>query len=162
MSTRSGSPTAPRNGCGTSPRQVCEAKRADADGLFDWDGRTAVNPRTARAGFPSPVSDAVTCVPITPGGADPVKFGFRDGQPVKVSVLSPNMTWGDPRSTAAGAGAKILRLAQTTSFEDRKAPAGLAREFAAATGRCLLCGRTLSDPVSTARGYGPECASKVR
>lgn len=139
-----------------------ESKRADADGLFDWDGRSAVNPRSARAGFPSPVSDAVTCVPITPGGADPVKFGFRDGQPVKVSVLSPNMTWGDPRSTAAGVGAKILRLAQTTSFEDRKAPAGLAREFAASTGRCLLCGRTLSDPVSAARGYGPECASKVR
>lgn len=36
-------------------------------------------------------------------------------------------------------------------------PAAAMRAFAALTGRCAICNRTLTDPDSKARGVGPDC-----
>lgn len=36
-----------------------------------------------------------------------------------------------------------------------------AEAIVRALGRCIRCGRTLSDPESIARGYGPDCARLV-
>lgn len=37
-------------------------------------------------------------------------------------------------------------------------PAGVAREYGKLTGRCCFCNLKLTDPQSTAAGYGPVCA----
>jgi hypothetical protein len=34
-----------------------------------------------------------------------------------------------------------------------------ARDFGAAYGACVACGRTLSDPRSLVQNYGPQCAT---
>ena len=46
----------------------------------------------------------------------------------------------------------------STIVED---PMGAMRHYGATTGRCGVCGRTLEDEVSVARGIGPVCWEKV-
>jgi hypothetical protein len=36
----------------------------------------------------------------------------------------------------------------------------MSKPFRRRYGRCRICGRVLTDPVSIARGIGPECYSK--
>lgn len=89
------------------------------------------------------------------------RFHFSGGKPSTVE------TWvGSSRknssSVAAGIGKHILEAAERTHPSARTIPNGVAKTFAEATGACLLCGKPLSSAASLKRGFGDECASKVR
>jgi len=103
---------------------------------------------------------------VSPGlGQNVVKFKFSSGEPVGVQVLDESrMVWGRNMVTSVGKGKVLLGLAeQVPDGWLRKIPGNIVQEYAAANnGVCLLCNRTLSDPDSQRRGYGPECAAKVR
>ena len=89
------------------------------------------------------------------------RFHHRGGKPVTVQTLS-DITWSDPRSVTAGRGKTLLTVTENTHPAARRIPTAITRDYAAATGACLVCGRALSDPASQERGYGPECAKLVR
>jgi len=85
------------------------------------------------------------------------------GVPTTVRTCSPrDGKWSDPRSVAAGAGKLRLSYIESTPKAQRKVTAINAASYGKATGACLMCGRKLSDTDSQNRGYGPECASKLR
>lgn len=96
---------------------------------------------------------------------DVVKFKFRGGQAVAVQKLTTGADgkpkWAPPRTTSVGEGEKLMRLVTSLNPAARAVPESVAAKFGQATGTCLVCSRPLSDPTSQARGYGPECASKL-
>jgi len=55
---------------------------------------------------------------------------------------------------AAGTPAVIALLEKLAAD-----PAGVASEYGKLTGNCCFCGLPLTDPQSTAQGYGPICAA---
>ena len=68
---------------------------------------------------------------------------FRDGEWIKVNY------------SARYLGGELAR------GEARKATAEELGALGKLYGRCLCCGRTLTDEESIARGIGPVCASKL-
>lgn len=42
------------------------------------------------------------------------------------------------------------------------APEEAGKDFARETGRCYICGRLLTDPVSVSRGIGPDCHQNIQ
>lgn len=60
--------------------------------------------------------------------------------------------------------ARVGTLLRSLRYYDRLGDAARVEHFAAqlrALGRCVRCGRELSDPESIARGIGPDCLVKA-
>lgn len=131
----------------------------DADD-FTRDGLNIVTMRMRPKS--SPVVQSQPVVATSDGPV--VRFGFKSGAPHTVQALDPDtLTWGRVTVVASPSGKALLVKAKETPAEERKIPQDTARAYAKASrGSCLLCGRSLSDPVSQARGYGSDCATKVR
>jgi hypothetical protein len=104
-------------------------------------------------------SDCETTEPTTP----PVGYHFHEpsGRTVEVlvskggrtyyRVLSPERGWETDRSVDWDAA-----LDATTTLDVAK-----AESLGRATGRCVLCGRTLRRPESIRDGMGPDCRAKL-
>jgi Family of unknown function (DUF6011) len=56
---------------------------------------------------------------------------------------------------------KGARIARWYRANGRTELAEAIEQELAATGRCRICGRPLSDPVSVERGVGPDCAARL-
>lgn len=136
-----------------------DALELDADN-FTRDGFNIITMETRPKS--APVTRSAPVVALSDGRV--VKFGFKDGAPHTVQELDTSTyAWGRTMVVVSPAGKALVEAAKLSSAEERKVPAETARAYAEASGgSCLLCGRALSDPTSQTRGYGPECASKVR
>lgn len=136
-----------------------DALELDADN-FTREGFNIITMETRPRS--APVTQSNPVVALSDGSV--VKFGFKGGAPSTVQELNTEThVWGRSMAVVSPSGKALLDKAKGTPAEERKVPEELARSYATATGgACLLCGRVLRDPSSQARGYGSDCASKVR
>lgn len=139
------------------PKRVM--KQGFADELREW--KRAVESTATSLSDAYPVADAQRVMLLPDAQGRVVKFGLSNHTPSTVETLD-EVEWTDSRSVRAGEGKRLLELAQRTHPVLRAVPDTIARDFAYVTNRCLLCGRELSDAQSLARGYGSDCADKVR
>lgn len=97
-------------------------------------------------------------------GTELFKLSFDgEGNPTTIRTCTPHSgQWSPSRSVAAGTGKEKLAQVSKTPAANRKVSQSSASAYGKATGSCLMCGKALSDPSSKTRGYGPECASKLR
>ena len=85
------------------------------------------------------------------------------GLPSTVRVCSPNNgQWTRSMTVRAGVGKEVLKDVLRIPPQSRTVPAHMAQRYGAATETCLLCGKPLSDGASLRRGFGDDCARKVR
>lgn len=115
---------------------------------------TAFGASLGRSPFDEPASSAPRRTPVTEVG-----FYRQGGQIFKVvksqaqrlyaQVLTPAGSW----EYAPGWVVKLSADDRMTKDE--------AAEYGRAHGRCLVCGRTLTNPESIAAGIGPICAGRV-
>jgi hypothetical protein len=84
---------------------------------------------------------------VTNGG----KYGTPDN--IYFGRITPEGQW-IPSSYAAGNALAVVAVLTKLAAN----PAEVAREHGRLTGFCIFCETKLSDPRSTANGYGPICA----
>lgn len=114
------------------------------------------------------VTEKVVEVKSSSGRRFVVKFSYRKHHPYSLSELrlpppdQPENLWEPPVLCSSTRGKYILDLVQKTPLSERRITRETARIYAGRTGRCLQCGKSLTDSTSLRRGYGPKCASKVR
>lgn len=100
-----------------------------------------------------------------------------EGEPLQLSLSGPkskapgqvNVTDGGPFGSnkwygRVSASGDFVKSASATpkieAFlkEFSAAPAAVAKKYGALTGKCCFCNKPLTDPKSTAAGFGPVCA----
>ena len=151
-----------------------ESEKEDFSTSFTWDGMTRDSAQARRRSVPQlQASDVVeqNGSVMRIGTGEIVKFKFSLGNPIGVTELDKRKgKWGRDMVLVAGRGKAILEEAMRTPDILRNVPSDMVRKFAVEskkrskndTATCMLCSRPLRDSDSVARGYGPECANKVR
>ncbi|TXH11019.1 MAG: hypothetical protein E6R04_03490 [Spirochaetes bacterium] len=92
-----------------------------------------------------------------------VRMSYVDGKPNTVEEFgAANGQWGRSMSVLAGSGKTLHDALVATPRDARRVPEEVARAYGKITGKCLMCGRSLSSEESLAAGYGPECRGKLR
>lgn len=86
------------------------------------------------------------------------------GTPTTIQVAdeASGWKWSPSRSVAAGVGKENLDAVAAVAPANRRPIQAVAALYGLTTGSCLTCGKKLTDPMSQARGYGRECAAKLR
>ena len=152
-------------------REIGSIERAMIERANSYDKRQASALITMLLACPKkkPVFASVTSA--TPGRLDSVveEGYYVDGKGESAQVF--HVTWNRPRTRKY-----VLRLNTEPKAKrweylrdlDPSELAGLPRlslleaaKFGKRTGRCAVCGRTLSTNESMARGIGPVCAEKL-
>lgn len=90
------------------------------------------------------------------------KIGYKDGEAHTVQQFDwDRKKWGRSMTVGVGPGKAILKELESSHPSNRKVPERVAAAYGHATGKCLMCGRGLSDVKSMTSGYGPSCKSKL-
>lgn len=88
----------------------------------------------------------------------PGYINVSDGRPYGQSVwygrISPKGEW----TANLRAGSLALQTVEQFLLKFSAAPAKTAAEYGRLTGHCCFCSKPLTDPQSTAAGFGPTCA----
>ena len=108
--------------------------------------------RLARAGERSTRTGSIACSTDEGAYADRTWLGFIS----PTGEIDPNSPLGGSQGTGSN-GWYEERIEELRAIEAD--PAGAARAYGKEHGRCTFCSAELTDPRSTAVGYGPECAS---
>lgn len=92
-----------------------------------------------------------------------VKVSYTEGKPNTVEEFDvANKRWGRSMSVLAGTGKSLHDALITLPRDARRVPEGVAAGYGKLTGKCLMCGRSLTSTESLAAGYGHGCRGKLR
>lgn len=120
----------------------------------------------AKSTSPDPITERINAIALPPEmGTDDLLYrvGFKDGAPHTIEQFDWNdKKWGRSMIVGGGIGKALLGTIEQVPVNERVPSEKTAAAYGAATGKCLMCGKGLSGAASLARGYGPECAGKVR
>lgn len=75
-------------------------------------------------------------------------FKARNGAYLLAKALLADGSW-----EYKGAAGRFVKASERMTLDDAKA-------YGKQTGRCMVCGRTLSNPESVAQGIGPVCSAR--
>lgn len=92
-----------------------------------------------------------------------LKYRKADGKPDLVQQFDwARKRWGRTMTCEVGPGREVVDSLRALPRDDRAVTKAVAARFGTATGKCLMCHKPLVDSTSVTRGYGPDCASKLR
>lgn len=93
-----------------------------------------------------------------PNAKKPGTVNVTDGKPFGQNVwfgrVTPDGVWEQNARVEEENLKPVRRLLQALAQD----PAGTAKKYALLTGNCAFCGKKLTDPKSTAVGFGETCA----
>jgi hypothetical protein len=136
-----------------------DMKKSFGSDIRAWNNAINDVEGTLSESYPVTFNKRIMFIPDEHGKV--VRFSFKEDRPHTVETLR-GAKWSFSRSVAAGEGKRLLSVASRTHPYARAVSPEVAKDYASVTKSCLLCAMPLSDAISVLRGYGPDCASRIR